>query len=420
MSIAILKPEAERIHHPYSPSSLQSRELCPKYKPKNTATQAAIEGTRQHNVAESGIDDDRLKDFKAAAVVECMKFVDDRLRQYPGGSLIREEYLPIDENIVRARTGLRKMLLDPMDPDPEIVEDEVIENFLGTTAGYLDVGILSADKTECEIIDFKFGKVPVEPAENNVQGMAYLLGLRKRYPKIKKGRVWFLMPHLDLISYHDFTENDFGQLELRIKVIVSRAIEAHKDENDFSMATPNISACLFCALLGKCPKVAEHALKLGQKYAPLRIPDSVSTTVFTDPADVERGLKFAQVIKEWAEAYRAQATAKTLDDMEFCPKGYVVQIQSRRTVKNARKLADLAKTFLPEELRPKVEELFDVSIGDLEDIISLSAARGQKEKTVESFGKSALEAGHLEEGQPFAFLRQDTTGRSRKPKESKQ
>ncbi len=400
---------AERIHHPYSPSSLQSRELCAKYQPSNNDTEASRTGTMQHDVAESGLDNDKLKDFKAMAVVECMKFVDERLRLHPGGKLIKEEYLPIDDEHIEVPTAPKLVLLDPLDPDPEVISVPQTQQFLGTTAGYLDVGILSADETECEVIDFKFGKVPVEPAETNVQGTSYLLGLVKRHPKIRKGTVWFLMPHLDYITYHTFTVDQFGELHLRIKTIVKRAIEANKIEDDYSMATPNVSACLFCARIGKCPKVAEKALKLGQKYQPLTMPDSISTSVFTDPADVERGLKFAQVIKTWAEAYRTQATQKTIEDAEFFPKGYTLVTMTKRTVKNAKKLLELAKSFLPDEVKAKSEDLYKISIGDIEDIISIHAPRGQKEKTIEKFGTIALDAGYLEEGSPYAFLRQDNS-----------
>jgi hypothetical protein len=381
------KPSAEeRIHHPFSPSTLQCREACPDYDSAFTASEAATVGTKQHNMAETGIDDETLPDAKAMAVVECMKFVDERFAKYPGGKLIKEDYLPVDDEVILSPAGVP---------------------FTGTTAGYLDVGIVSADETALEVIDFKYGQVAVEKASNNLQGMAYLLGLKKKYPKATKGTVWFIMPHRDEITGAEFDlTTQSGGMYLRIKTVVHRAIEAHKEPRTFVNAKPTEGSCLFCSNLGRCPKVADMALKLGKKYAPLQIPESVSTTVFKDPADLERGLKFAAVIKVWAEAFRTQATAKTVDSPNFIPKGYDLVEMSKRKLLSPRKLADLAKTFLPEDKRDLVEKLFDIPIGKVEELINAAAPRGQKEATVQAFGEKALADGIVEMGTPFAFLRQ--------------
>lgn len=363
-----------RIHHPHSPSKLNFLEACPKYQSAQSESDAATMGTKQHDAAESGLDDVSLPDAKAAAVAECLRFVDERRALYPGGSLLKEEYLPIDD------------------------ED--------TTAGYLDVGIVSADGKQAEVIDFKYGKHAVEPANNNLQGMAYALGLVHKYPTIRGVNVWFVMPHREEVTGHTFFAEDFDDLRLRIKTVVHRAIEANKNPDDFSMATPNQSACLFCSAIGRCPKIAEVALNVGKRYAPLQIPESVSTTVFTDPEQISTGLKLAAIVKVWAEAYRAQATAKTIEDPDFVPEGYKLVTTVKRKVLNAKSLGALAKEFLPESEREKVEWLYEIQIGKLEKLISLCAGRGQKETTVEQFGAAALAAKVVEEGTPFAFLRQ--------------
>lgn len=416
---------ATRIHHPYSPSKLQPLEACAKYESRFTESEAATTGTMQHDVAESGEDNQNLADFKIMAVIESMKFVDERLSLYPGGKLVKEQYLPIDDEKIQVRGEPLEVLTDPTDPDSDTVLVPTFIDFTGTTAGYLDVGIISADEETGEVIDYKFGKVAVENAGNNLQGYAYLLGLRKVFPKLKKGILWFFMPHRDELTGAEFdlveqklvrvysqdvgwvaAPAHAGGMYLRIKTVVARAVEANRVEDDYSMATPTESSCLFCARLGKCPKVRELALNVGKKYRPLEIPQSVSTTVFSDPADVERGIKFAAVIKQWAESYRTGATNKTIDNPEFCPKGFTLVSTTKRIIKDDRKLGDLAKTFLPEDKHKEVEKLFSVAIGPLEKLISVAAPRGQKEKTVEAFGAKALETGVLEEGQPFAFLRQ--------------
>lgn len=375
---------AARVHHPFSPSKLQCLEACPKFQSKHTESEAAAMGTRQHNAAESGEDDAELPDEKAMAVAQCLAFVDERRAKYPGHLLLKEVYVPIDEETVLAPDGTP---------------------FEGTTAGFLDVAILSADQKTVEVIDFKYGKFGVEAAANNLQGMAYLLGLCKRYPTIERGYVWFVLPHRDEVTGCEFVRDQFDGIRVRIRTVVGRAVEANKRPEDFSLASPNQSACLFCALVGKCPAVAEVALRVGKKYSPLLIPESVSTSVFVDPTAVSEGLRLAAVIKAWAEDYRAQVTAKTINS-DFVPAGYTLVSTVRRSVKDAKSLGELAKTYLPEGDRAKVEALYDLPIGKVEKLISLAAPRGSKERTVEDFGKAALAVGVVKEGLPFAFLRQ--------------
>lgn len=383
----------ERIHHPYSPSSLQNREACAKFEQREGAVhEMAVTGTMQHNAVDSGIDDPRLPDYRAAAVAECIKFAEARAKLYPGGLVIREEYLPVDDEFITV--GEVKDGVDTR------------RRFHGTTAGYLDFAVVSADRTEAEVIDWKFGNNAVEDADNNVQGISYMLGLHKKFPTLKKVTVRFILPHLDLMTEHTFTSDEFAGLLLRVRTIVRRAIQARANPDDFSMANPNTSSCLFCGLIGKCPKVADVVLKLGKKYRPLEIPNNVTPTTVNDPKDVSIGIRLAAIVATWAEAFKRQATAKTIDDPDFIPEGYTLVSSQKRLVKNAKKLAEVAKVYVADEDKEKVDALFDIPIGPLEKMISTAAPRGSKESTVKDFGRAALEAGAVELGQPFAFLRQ--------------
>lgn len=386
----------ERIHHVYSPSSLQTRESCPKFASNFTGSEAARMGTLQHDAAERGEDNAELPDDKAAAVASCIQFVEERVALMPGCKVLREIEVRIDdEEIIIEREGA-----------PHGTCGRTV--FKGTTSGFLDVALISQDQKEAEVIDFKYGQHGVEAAESNLQSAAYLLGLVRIYPTIERARVWFVLPHRDEILGATFTKDQFDGMRLRIRTVVHRAIEANRVANDFSMASPNQSACLFCSLVGKCPAVAAVALKVGHKYAPLSIPESISTAVFEDPTQVALGLKLAAIIKVWADAYRAQATAKTVEDPNFVPAGYKLVSMAKRKVVHAKKLGDLAKESLPPEDHEKVEALYDLPIGKVEKLISIAAPRGSKESSVADFGLAALAIGAVEEGQPYAFLRQDT------------
>ncbi len=400
-----------RKHHPYSPSSLQSREACPKFIPADGPVhEMAITGTMQHDSVDSQLDDPRLPDYRAMAVAQCLAFMEERQKLYPGGKTYREEYLPIDDEWVRVEED-RVIEFTIVDPDTGLEaigfrKERVLVEYQGTTAGYADVAIISADKIASEIIDWKFGNNAVEGAENNVQGIAYALGLLKKFPRLIQIRVWFIMPHLDHVSEHTFTKTDFGGMMLRIRTIVKRAQEAHKNPEDFSYARPNVGSCLFCGLIGRCPKVAETVINLGKKYNPLEIPDEVNPSLVLDSKQVAVGIRLAQVVQTWAEAFKRQATAKTIADPNFIPEGYVLVSSQKRKVKNAKELGELAKTYLPDADKEMVEGLYDIAITAVEKLISTAAPRGKKESTVDEFSEKALEAGALEQGSPFAFLRQ--------------
>jgi len=380
----------ERPHHPYSPSKLQCIEGCPKFDQREGEVhEAAVIGTKQHDSVDTQLDDPTLPDYRAMAVAECIRLSEERVKLYPGGTVLREQYLPIDDEEIVIRHA-----------------DGGGEVFKGTTAGYLDFGVVSADGLTAEILDWKFGQNAVEEAKNNLQGMAYGLGILKRFPKLQTIKVGFIMPHADYVSEHTFTRSEFDGMFLRVITVVRRAEEAHKVEDDYSMARPNLSSCRFCARIGRCPKVAEVVIAVGRKYAPLKIPADITPSLLLDPAQVKIGLGLSDIVKGWAEAYKRQSNAKAIQDPNFIPDGYTLVQQTKRSVVNAKKLGELAKEYLPEEVRPQVEDCYDIAIGSLEKLISTAAQRGEKEKTVEDFSLAALAVGALKEGEPFAYLRQ--------------
>ena len=375
----------DRPHHPFSPSSLQSREACPKYTNRQGEVhEAALIGTMQHDMAESLKDNPKLADFQAAAVAECVDFCEKRARLYPGSQVLKEVYLPIDDAWITTPTAA----------------------FQGTTAGYIDFAVVSEDQKFAEIVDYKYGRNIVEEAKNNLQGIAYALGLLKMFPGLTSIRVWFIMPHADHTSDYIFTREMFDDMRLRVNVVVGRANEAHKNDGDFSTASPNTSACLFCGHIGVCPKVAERVISLGKKYRPLEIPADVTPSIIADPKQAAIGLRLAAVVSTWAEAFKRQATAKTIDREDFIPEGYILVTSTKRKVTNPIQLGKIARKFLPRNQWKFIQALYELPLGKVEDLINTAAPRGSKETTVGEFGAAALEAGVIEQGEPFAFLRQ--------------
>lgn len=378
----------DRLHHPFSPSTLNSREACPKYQPTQTESDASRMGTLQHNAVESDEDDARLSDRRALVVAQCKELITDRIAEFGmGARTFREVYLPVDDEKIKA-------------PDGTVWE--------GSTGGYLDFGIVSADETHAEVLDWKFGRNAVTHAQENLQGISYMLGLKRKFPKLRTCRVLFFQPHIDHESEHTFDITDPSALLLRVRTVVARAQEASKNPADYSMARASLGACNFCALVGLCPKVAEFAIQIGKKYAPLALPDDINTVTLEDPAQVSIGIKLAQIVKLWAESFRRNATQKAIHDEDFIPDGYVLVPSAKIKLLHPRKVGDIAKRFVPAEQSEKVDALFDVKITHLDELVELMAPRGKKTETSEAFRKALIEEGAAEMGQSYSTLRMAT------------
>ena len=376
----------ERPHHPYSPSTLQTREWCPMFKNRQTEKvhHRATAGTRAHGVVDSGEDDTRLSDDDALAAAECMDFVDRRRRLMEGAwpdperlhvEELSEVYLPIDD---------RKF------PDCE-----------STTAGYVDKVLLNHNCTYAEMFDWKFGIWPVESAKDNLQGIAYTLGLFRLYPTLKHIRFYFKQPLLQVTSEHEFSREDIPALYLRVQTVVARARLA-AETNAWHMANPAVPACNFCDRLGSCPKVAQFACVVGHKFHPLAVPAEINPSLINSPQGVVDGLRLSGVLKIWAEAFRRQASDRIIRGDAPLPPGQRIQTMRKRIVVDEDKLKGVALRFLTAE---EYSSTLSPTFGDLEDLIKEKAPRGQKEGTVKEFQQALFDADAVKLGDEFSFLR---------------
>jgi hypothetical protein len=275
------KPEEDRKHHPRSPSGLQMEEACPMFARSNTTNAAAELGTKQHNVAETGKDDNELTDEEAFAAVQCMEFADQqkqRLLKYGPVEDIKEAYLRIDN---------RKWVAHVYNPDTHKVDLVPTDC---TTGGYVDRVIIGCRGRVAIVADWKFGKWPIESAKDNLQGISYVLGLFHEHPRLRTVDLYFKQPHLDHLTHHRFQRRDKDELTLRVMTVVERADAATK-ACDYRKATPCIPACLFCARKADCERMHEIVLKVGQKFHPIEFPLDMNPSMLSDPKNFAKGMK---------------------------------------------------------------------------------------------------------------------------------
>lgn len=374
----------ERLHHPFSPSKLSYLEVCPYWTGEQSLnTEASDAGTMQHDAVENEDVHEDLTDKQAEAVQQCIAFANDRIAKYPGCLVIKEDYLPTDD---------------------KTLTDEKGQTFKGTTGGYCDLCIVSADQKVAEIIDYKFGLWSVEDAERNPQGIAYLLGLLNRFPLLETVNIYFLLPHRGEMTYATFKRSQFDSLRLRVNTIVARAQQAKKD-GDSSRANPTVASCLFCGNKGTCKALAGFALELGKKYAPLVIPPQLTPTLMGRSEYATDTMAVAQVLKAWAEAVRTQITNRTIESEDWLPKGYQLRSREDKKVVDWKKILKMARKMgIPREAR---RAAFSLKMTPLNKAISALAPRGEKKDAVESWTQSLINDGALEKEQPIYFLERE-------------
>lgn len=385
----------QKYHHPFSPSTLQALEACPCYEGTQTEHPRALAGTRAHKVTETLVDDNLLSDDDAEAAAECLDFYNQRRQLMTEARETARYTAPLSEPFFEI-SELSETYLP--------IDDEVFaDGVQATTAGYFDRAIINHTGTYAEMFDWKFGNWKITECENNLQAAAYVLGLFKKFPKLEKIQFFFKQPALNLVSSHTFERKDIPQLYLRIKVVVARARRARVD-GDFSTARSSVPVCLFCRHISACPKVADLALKVGKKFAPLQVPESVTPSMVQDPEQTGLAMKLAQVLGVWSDAIKATTADRVLRGAPL-PEGYrLVSREGSRKVTDPVAFKTIALEILSEE---ELESTKKISLGAVETAIGHKMPRGEKKAAIQKF-KSDIEAANaVEKGNGAVFLQAD-------------
>lgn len=417
------KPELERPHHDYSPSTLQSLEACPCYQSKQSDVPhpRTVIGTLSHNVTETGEDNAELSDEDADKVAECIDFFEQRKQSMEDAweravhDIFLASYSHMDPDsgylLAQAEVPIVRELRETYLPIDDLPFVDVLQPPYGvptaprsvkaTTAGYIDCALINHTGKYAEIFDWKFGMWAVEPAPNNLQGIAYALGMFKRYPELETVRFFFKQPNLDYITDATLTRADIDAHYLRIQVVVAKA-RAARQSGTFATATPMVPACNFCAHIASCPAVTKFACKVGSKFSPLDIPADITPMMVHNAADTKLGFQLAVVVEVWAGAFRQTVTNRVLSMQTTPPPGYkLVSRDGNRKIVDIVKYRNVALRRLTEE---EYNSTLKPSLTALEKLISSKAPRGGKTEAVEKFAGELEEEGVVTRNDSVVFL----------------
>jgi hypothetical protein len=362
-------------------------EACPCYKNRNSTNERAVAGTLAHKVVETQEDDLRISDKDFLAAAECLDFVEER------------------------RAAIQRELDNAIGCNEKVQEEKEIylpidncrfDDCDSTTAGYVDHLLLAEPLYYAELIDWKFGMWQVEGAENNLQGIAYTLGVFKRFPKVQTVRFWFKQPHIEFLTEHTFQRSDIPALYLRVQTVVAKARVA-RAAGDFKTARPYVPVCNFCDNIGKCPIMWETALKIAKKFHPVEFPESLTVGQLQDEVNTIKLLDLCAVMKAFSGGGRTQITEQVLRGSIPVPEGMMVQqMPGRREIKDLGAFEKAAKALVPEEV---YRGCLSATFGPIEEYISENAPRGHKKASVEAFQQSLEDSGVVARGQGYSFLK---------------
>lgn len=276
------------LHAKYGPSSFNYRALCHAFENRGGTSPAAEEGTLMHAAIEHGVFD-ALDPEQLRQVKKCVDF------------------------------------LAPLEAAANAVHKEArLEMKLGKhdTFGTADRVIIK--NQTAHLVDFKFGRLGVPPAGENLQAMAYAIGVLQRFPNVEDVHAYFLLPRRDEVTSAVFSRH---LLDTYIKTL-SDLLDQVKRKNP---ARTPCKACEYCAKLAKCPAVSKDILALSDQ-AGLPVPKNMDVSSMTPEVIGKFALPFVRIVEQWAKKVKEHAKNLMHEGVEI--DGHELATRSAKTKVN--------------------------------------------------------------------------------------
>ena len=392
---------ATRGHHPDSPSSLQSNEACALFENEQRESLAAEAGVLQHKAVETR-DLSLLEDpSHVAAVEKCIAYLNkvgvEKYAEAGEVTVLKEEYLSVGD---------------------ERVYDQLKRLYVGITGGFPDEVYVA--KYFADIFDWKFGAVPVTPTKDNLQGIAYALGLFEKFPDLQRVTVHFYQPHQGWSEekhnekyVHTFHRTEIVDLELRIRTVVAKkkaALKALEEKGSWAAAQPKNDLCIWCARKGDCTKNHARVIVGASKYSDFIVPEVLNPSQLTRVDQVAAAYKWANQVEKIAKAVKARCSEIALtEDLNFSGEMLIVK-KTERKLKSFKALISVARKH-GLKLR-EILPLISVPFTKVEEAVKAKAPKGKGAEAVRCLQQDFIEEGALEYGQPAYYLQE-----ARSPKE---
>lgn len=143
------------------------------------------------------------------------------------------------------------------------------------TFGHFDVLLILGDVGL--LLDWKFGILPVHPAEENRQGFMYAIGVMQRWLHLSKVGVIFVQPRLQWVSKHMIARAEMPAL---LEMLEAIDAEAERVENQFAADPKSVDAaslnpgdaCKYCSRGADCKGYLGKLQVAAPRYGALPAP----------------------------------------------------------------------------------------------------------------------------------------------------
>jgi len=263
--------------------------------------------------------------------------------------------------------------------------------------GFVDRLQFSKCETHVDMLDWKFGWHAVEDAETNLQGISYLIGVFKKYPKVKSVTVHFVQPRIDYITYFTFCRDDLHRLEQRILTILGNT------ENKLYFYKEEI--CQYCGN-PECPIRMNAALMIGQQYiTDLPVPKEVHSSLVKDPEEMKQLLDLIPQIEAWCASVKHHAKVLIEEESLDIP-GYETFYKRGQTkVLDVGLVYDIVSRDYGVTINEFTELFKTVPLGELQDLVAKRAPKGKKGKWKEKLLLDLGECDAIKAGSESLTLR---------------
>lgn len=360
----------ERDHHPYGPSVLNYVAACPGFKSRGGSNEAAEDGTRLHDI-----------------MVKVLLVVVGQLRMKEGGVDITPSALEALAVTLQTETVSEEeeLYLEfccrevdkwlPMVKGTDIALEQRVyvrhENGKTLNFGHYDL-LLFINGEVAILFDWKFGWIPVPPAERNWQGKNYAVGVFQKYPLLKKLGVIFVQPKLHRVTNTSYLRDDTYAMYREVRQVIETAQNPQAPRH----VGPY---CDYCALAGTCTTLINETDRALAVYEGLPIPQGFTGLQITNAEDavkamfvlnrleafLEKAADLKALVKDFARANNGLLSAPLPDGRLI-----TVELKSRNAPRSADKpglIAEVLKDFLCSE---QVLGACDVNITTLEEIFA--------------------------------------------------
>jgi hypothetical protein len=265
MTTEIVKAQApEEAHHKHGPSKLNYYASCPLFRNKNReVNEAAEEGDLLHacmeEVAKIVVDGGRKETFTQV------------LQRIHGKWLVEDEQLSY---LFYTCSEVDKFV-EQLNPNEIAMEEKVTLKRADGSAihwGTLDLCLISDHMKLAVVIDYKFGWIPVPPADKNLQGRSYgCAALQELYPDVDAVAVIFIQPKLHNVTHFTYSYDELPRLVHQIDRLLANVDVAEKDPDKQLVNMNAGSHCAFCERCGECSVHARMMAEMAPAHLPAKV-----------------------------------------------------------------------------------------------------------------------------------------------------